>query len=350
MVIIAIIVYLHFKNHKGGIRIKNHDFKKKHAKSMFFIKKPKKKSKKILKNNTEYGKILSIENNPIKMNGQFELFIDGEYAKTLFFIIASTQNAFTVTKQGVLRINSHIKNKKDKPQNDLKSSKEAADLSSNESKSTQSSKGWKSMSNTMTENINNNNEDCDIIIEKDTQQMGNCNGDLIQMANYLISLFYVTGQKYYCTRTKISKLMSIVAFYYARNNKILFTENIYKYDGCGTIIDEIKSSFDMDIYNGIQCKDNKQFIDETFDYKLYIPDKYRNYENVDNETKQNIENVFRKFGSFSAYNLGQCLNPIINYPNVINDNKVDLSTIKCLNKDCFTKIQDNREIIEFLFV
>ena len=169
------------------------------------------------------------------------------------------------------------------------------------------------------------------------------------MANYLISLFYFTGKKYCCTRTKISKLMSIAAFYYARNNKILFNENIYKYDSCGTIIDEIKGSFDMDIYNIIMCLDNKQQINEDFNYDLSIPDKYKKYDNVDEETKKNIENIFRKFGSFSAYNLGQCLNPVINYPNVLNNDRVILSTIRSLDKNCFVTVTDNREIIDFLF-
>ena len=42
--------------------------------------------------------------------------------------------------------------------------------------------------------------------------------DLEKATCYLVQFFYKTGRLYSCTRTKLRKLLSIVAFVYARNN------------------------------------------------------------------------------------------------------------------------------------
>ena len=104
--------------------------------------------------------------------------------------------------------------------------------------------------------------------------MEKMNVNLEQAANYLIQLFYKTGKKYSCTRTKIGKLLSIVAFSYARKNSLCFNEKIFKYDECGTIINELEAHVDREIYLKCDYDNGKQMhtglIDESFDEEAYL--------------------------------------------------------------------------------
>ena len=76
-------------------------------------------------------------------------------------------------------------------------------------------------------------------------KMTELHADLKEIANYFIELFKATGSKYSCSRTKLSKLISIVAFVYAKKDEKLFDEKIYKYktdsvdEFCGTGIQEL---------------------------------------------------------------------------------------------------------------
>ncbi len=180
-------------------------------------------------------------------------------------------------------------------------------------------------------------------------ELNKLNLDLIELTNYLISLFYATGKKYSCTRTKISKLMSIVAFAYARKNEILFEDKIDKYDGCGTVIIKIKSNYDIDMYLNVQYADNREQIREEINFQSDIPAKYMNSNNLDACVKKEIDKVFVNFGAYTARDLGQCIDKVINFPNVINNGTIDLSVISVLKKEDFSGVTDNRELIDYLF-
>lgn len=179
--------------------------------------------------------------------------------------------------------------------------------------------------------------------------------DLLEAANYLILLFYRTDQEYSCTRTKVGKLLSIVAFSYARNNKKIFEESIYKYDDCGCAIKKIMNTFDRDIYARCQYNDNQKYISDVFrelsSLDPEIQEKYKDIVNVDPTVRQKIEEVFRTFGAYSPTKLGECINPIVKQTGVINANgEVDLSKIYTLKR---SEIQiDNstpKALIDYLF-
>lgn len=181
--------------------------------------------------------------------------------------------------------------------------------------------------------------------------MEKLNVNLKQSANYLIQLFFKTGKKYSCTRTKIGKLLSIVAFEYALDGKQIFNETIYKYEeDCGTAIQEIMNYFDKDIYIQYIDFDNLQYIFDELDENL-IQSEYADYNTLDISVRGVIEKVFRMFGSYSSSQLAKCINPIVNQIGVTNINgEIDIQSI-CNLKPENLKINEHDDIslIKYLF-
>ena len=180
--------------------------------------------------------------------------------------------------------------------------------------------------------------------------MNNLNINLNHAANYLVQLFYKTNQRYSCTRTKIGKLLSIVAFKYAREGKLAFAETIYKYDHCGTAIKEVMHRFrDREIYSLCVYKDNAKPITDKLNEKAYIPDNFSNIEALSDEAKEIIESVFFSFGAFSPADLGECINPIVNLDGVtIADNHINISEIAKLYLNDFPAEHLNNPLLKFL--
>ena len=81
-------------------------------------------------------------------------------------------------------------------------------------------------------------------------------------SKYLLEYFKKTGEKYSCSRTKIGKLLSIVAFVYARKDVRIFKEEIHKYNDCGTSIDELRSFVPLNLYRNSTYLDNKVSISD----------------------------------------------------------------------------------------
>lgn len=182
-----------------------------------------------------------------------------------------------------------------------------------------------------------------------TQHLIELYADFHQAINYLIQLFYKTGQKYTCSRTKIGKLLSIVAFVYARRGYKLFDEKIYKYDGCGTAIREVMVYCDRDVYMQYRYFNNRQYIDDDFISDEQIPERYQKINNLNNELKEIIEDVFRHFGSFFTYDLGDFLNPIVELPQMVNENnEVNLNMIQSITLADFANNEQDNALINYL--
>lgn len=182
------------------------------------------------------------------------------------------------------------------------------------------------------------------------KQMEKLNVSLEQAANYLIQLFYMTEKRYSCTRTKIGKLLSIVSFVYARENKVLFEDLIYKYNNCGTAIPRIMNEYDKDIYVQSCVNDDQQYIQDDLNENLKN-DKYGDCCCISADVKCKVESVFRKFGSYSAQKLGECINPIVNQDGVVDAaGIINLHNIYRLNYDCL-KFEDSNDtvVVEYIF-
>ena len=184
----------------------------------------------------------------------------------------------------------------------------------------------------------------------------NCKGmknrgiSLKQSANYMIQLFYKTEQKYSCTRTKIGKLLSIIAFVYARKGERIFNEIIYKYDDCGTAINELKAEIDRDVYIQSKYNDDKRSINDILEKEIVIPEKYLEIDDLPDDVIREIEKVFCEFGAYSAYELGQLINPIVNYKDICGlCNEIDLTRFAELKYSDFKIQQEYDKLVKFLF-
>lgn len=143
--------------------------------------------------------------------------------------------------------------------------------------------------------------------------------DLRSAAEYLISLFVETGKKYSCTRTKIGKLLSIVAFYYARRGRIVFRDEILKYKGCGTAIADLKGYVDLNVYLPSDDGDDESRITDSLSGECCINCP----KDITPPIGCVIEEVFRRFGAYSARRIGDLINECISEIND-NSNSIDL--------------------------
>ena len=177
--------------------------------------------------------------------------------------------------------------------------------------------------------------------------MERMNESLKYTTNYLISLFYRTDCRYSCSRTKIGKLLSIVAFSYACENRQLFAQPIYRYDDCGTGIRELKFWMGIEEYSFFGsniCCDDKEMITEDFNNDKILPNRLQVENFVPCELKERVENVFRQFGSYAGWELNDSLNAIAKQATHEPFGIVDLTKISSIveNMD-----QDN-EIVDYL--
>jgi len=190
--------------------------------------------------------------------------------------------------------------------------------------------------------------------------------DVTSLAGFFISLFEETGWRYSCNRTKIGKLLSIVAFEYACNDKKLIDDDIYIYHDCGTSIPYATFGLDNILYCPGHCCDDKEYI--TSELNGYIVDtttsrKMRDLvqsfcnsievpivTKLDNDIIENLKSVFRRFGSYSTEDLGKMLCKIVDMQKDKSDGIVDLEQIKHnINYMFFSKDYKGNDIVTYLF-
>lgn len=212
----------------------------------------------------------------------------------------------------------------------------------------------KNHNNTQKENMNNpDNPDCSISGfngHGKCERMNKLNVNLKEATNYLIQFFYRTGKKYSCTNTKIGKLLSIVAFVYARKGEMVFAEPVLRYSRCGSTVSGLQRFMGLEAYIAFTYQDDKQRIESELDDMAVVPEIYKDVDSLSDSVKTVIEDVFRKFGSYSAFDLGQCINPIIDCDGITKENnEIDLERISKLKYDSFQAGGDFLDIIDYLF-
>lgn len=183
-------------------------------------------------------------------------------------------------------------------------------------------------------------------------RMTEVHASLEEAVYYFVQLFYKTGQRYSCSRTKLGKLLSIVAFVYAQKNEKLFDDIIYKYVDCGTVIKNLVLYVDNEVYIRYEYHDKKDDIDiSLIDENADFPEKYAKTDSLSQDLKNTIKNIFVKFGAFAAKDLGLCINPIVVFNDItLPDGSIDLSKIHSLTKECFNNDPSiDTTLIDFLF-
>lgn len=169
---------------------------------------------------------------------------------------------------------------------------------------------------------------------------------------YFIKLFFLTQKKYSCTRTKLGKLISVVAFKQAVHGQRLFDEPIYKYPPlCGTLIKDL-TFIPKDIYWRDSDQPNPDKIapiDECFDNSVSIPIQYTDFRQPTEQIKVHIEQVFKEFGAYPADVLGKQLNPIVEKIVDTNTDEIDLSRLESMNIADFNISDENDKIVKYIF-
>ena len=168
--------------------------------------------------------------------------------------------------------------------------------------------------------------------------------------NYLILLFYKTETKYSCSRTKLAKLLSILAFKYARKNRRIFLGSIYRYPECGTAIKELSLYCPRDVYLASGYEDDKKVIPlDEMHWDIITPIEDKDFASLSSDIKKAIEDVFYNFGAYSQVQLGECLNPIVEYEGVCKpDGSINLNQIAKLGIHDLNDMGSN-EVIDYIF-
>jgi len=181
--------------------------------------------------------------------------------------------------------------------------------------------------------------------------MKKLNLSIKDLTHYLVSLFYKTDCKYSCNKTKIGKILSILAFKYANNDILLFNEEIRKYDNCGTIIEDSAFFVYSDEYICKKDRDNKEYIleeiNECNDLPIGLYERYKEvskYSKIPEIIKKDVEEVFRYFGAYSKTDLSEVLNPIVDKLTTESYGKIDLSKISSI----LNEITQDNEIIKYM--
>lgn len=145
----------------------------------------------------------------------------------------------------------------------------------------------------------------------DKNKLNDLNVDLEELCCFLIPLFYETDCKYSCTRNKLGKLLTILAFKYAMNGERLFNEKIYRNGNCGTIIEQIMDVFEKDEYVLPEYNDDRKYIKEELEASIKLPQRFQIMPDLSFDVMNDMLDVFRNFGAYYPSDLSRVLNPIV---------------------------------------
>lgn len=174
---------------------------------------------------------------------------------------------------------------------------------------------------------------------------------LKEITYYLIQFFFMTKKKYSCTQTKLGKLLSILAFKYARRGDVLFEIPIYRYPPrCGTLIRDLtfipKDIYERDFTDG--NPDSRNMVNVLIDKEVIIERPYDEVEHLSTELKGDIEDLFIHFGAYPADQLGRLLNPIVDKIVDETSDKLQPEKLKYLQKDDID-VEEKNEIVDYLY-
>ena len=160
---------------------------------------------------------------------------------------------------------------------------------------------------------------------KEEKRKENKMSNVINLAKYMIQLFYKTDKKYHCSRTKIEKLLSIAYVISAKNGYVLFGDKI-SVNHCGTGIPVLAGFILSDII--IADNTNKRIEQNEIKDDIPYPKIYKENEDLSDEDKKIITDVFLRFGAYDTKKLG---NEIDVFKNEISEIDSEDSDLRILN-------------------
>lgn len=129
--------------------------------------------------------------------------------------------------------------------------------------------------------------------------------NIVDAAKYLIQLYYKTGCRYHCTRTKIEKMLSIANLVSLKSGEALFVEkNVV--NPCGTGFPILASFLFGDIVEGREDETCLEIPKELVNESAVYPPFYEidNYSLSSRNVSQLLLDIFLKFGNYDAKTMG----------------------------------------------
>lgn len=128
-------------------------------------------------------------------------------------------------------------------------------------------------------------------------------------ANYLVRLYYKTGEKYRCTRTKVDKLLSIAGFVYmTQKAEPLYEQELRLMSATGGIgFNEFSGWFFPEIVRGKETETNKAIqgqLSKLTNQNTKIPLAYMDqYGDIKENIAKLLDSVFMRFGNYESNKL-----------------------------------------------
>lgn len=170
---------------------------------------------------------------------------------------------------------------------------------------------------------------------------------IIESAKYVIRLYFRTGSKYTCSRTKVEKIVAIAAFTAYRQKKRLLIDNIYL-KNCGVGFPQINTVFFSDIIDGKE--DDNQYIYDKIDVSIPVLERYirnNDEDDLNPSVKELLETTFRTFGAFNSRTLGCAIDDFKN--EIITNQIVDeRKAIDFFSNDSLKNNYKNNLIIDYI--
>ena len=147
------------------------------------------------------------------------------------------------------------------------------------------------------------NDNVHILKERKTQEIF----ETEKLACYLISLFYKSNCKYFCSRPKINRLLTIYKLSAIRFHSDCF-HYYFNIDGPYIGIGGFIPLIDRDVYLNFKTEngkiefisnDNKKYFSDKFNEAVSIPQKYCvDKKEISKSKRDLLEIIFRKFASY----------------------------------------------------
>lgn len=176
--------------------------------------------------------------------------------------------------------------------------------------------------------------------------------NIFDAANYIVQLYYKTGDKYYCSRTKVEKLLAIANLIAFRNDSKLFDEEILV-NRCGVGIPVLATFLYSDIGTGT-LETNQHINQDEYSEDEKYPISFKLSSELFSCDKELLFRVFMRFGAYNAWEIGKAFDEfkdMISEPNPDNEEHpivcFDLAN-KFLNDDNKYSSFLNNEIVEYV--
>lgn len=176
------------------------------------------------------------------------------------------------------------------------------------------------------------------------------NEDIKLLTYYLVSLFYKTDCKYWCSRTKINRLLTIYKFCTIKyKSDVLKGEYVISNpkNKIGIWFPKLNGYIDRDVYLKYNImEDNCEKIIEQFNENAEIPKIFEVEKEISVISKILLEKIFREFGNYPLNVLAPMVDEVIlKMPIKEIEGKTEIDTN---NFENFLNTNTNNEVFNFI--